>query len=39
MTNTLDLDIEKIIFKKLEKVKRKYPIDEVRGNNVKYNKL
>lgn len=39
MANTLSLDIEKIIFKKLEKVKRKYPVDKARGNNTKYNKL
>jgi len=39
MANTLDLDIEKIIFKKLEKVKRKYPVDKAKGNNTKYNKL
>lgn len=39
MANTLGLDIEKIIFKKLEKVKRKYPVDKARGNNTKYNKL
>lgn len=39
MANTLDLDIEKIIFKKLEKVKEKYPIDKARGNHTKYNKL
>lgn len=39
MANTLDLNIEKIIFKKLEKVKRKYPVDKAKGNNTKYNKL
>ncbi|HNV61812.1 MAG TPA: nucleotide pyrophosphohydrolase [Candidatus Cloacimonas acidaminovorans] len=39
MANTLDLDIEKIIFKKLEKVKIKYPIDKATGNHIKYSKL
>ncbi len=39
MANTLDLNIEKIIYKKLDKVKAKYPIKKSRGNAIKYTKL
>ncbi len=39
MANTLDLDIKKIIFNKLDKVKKKYPVEKAKGNATKYNKL
>ncbi len=39
MTNTLDLDVQKIIFDKLDKVKKKYPVEKSKGNAIKYNKL
>lgn len=39
MTNTLDLDVETIIFDKLEKVKKKYPVEKSKGNATKYNRL
>jgi len=39
MTNSLNLDPEKIIFNKLEKVIKKYPVEKAKGNVIKYNKL
>lgn len=39
MANTLNLDVENIIFKKLEKVKAKYPIEKAKGNATKYTKF
>ena len=39
MANTLDLDVKKIIFSKLEKVKEKYPVEKAKGKATKYNKL
>lgn len=35
----LDLDAEHIIFKKLDKVKAKYPVDKTKGSATKYTKL
>lgn len=39
MSNRLDIDIEQIIFKKLEKVRSKYPVEKAKGNANKYTKL
>jgi NTP pyrophosphatase (non-canonical NTP hydrolase) len=39
MTNSLDLDVEQVIFDKLKKVSQKYPVDKSKGNAIKYNKL
>jgi NTP pyrophosphatase (non-canonical NTP hydrolase) len=39
MANTLDLNIEKIFFNKLEKIKKNYPINKAKGVAIKYNKL
>lgn len=36
---TLDVSIEDIILKKLEKTKKKYPIEKSKGVSTKYNKL
>jgi len=39
MANALDFDIEKIFFNKLDKIKKKYPVEKALGVAVKYNKL
>lgn len=39
MANKLDVDMEEILFAKLEKNKLKYPIDKAKGSAVKYTKL
>lgn len=39
MCNTLDLDPEEIVLKKLEKTKKKYPVDKAKGKATKYNQL
>ena len=39
MVDTLDLDIQEIIFDKLEKNAKKYPIDKSKGNAKKYTEL
>ena len=39
MADTLDVDIEEIVMDKLEKTKRKYPVDKAKGISTKYNKL
>ena len=39
MCNALDLDPEKIVLDKLEKTKKKYPIDKAKGKSTKYTKL
>ena len=35
----LDVDPEAIILKKLEKTKKKYPVEKAKGVSTKYNKL
>jgi NTP pyrophosphatase (non-canonical NTP hydrolase) len=35
----LDVDPEEIILKKLDKTKKKYPVDKAKGVSTKYNKL
>ena len=39
MADVLDVDLEEIAFKKLEKTKAKYPVDKFKGISTKYNKL
>ena len=39
MAIKLDVSPEEIILKKLEKTKRKYPIEKAKGLSTKYNKL
>jgi NTP pyrophosphatase (non-canonical NTP hydrolase) len=35
----LDVDPEEIILKKLDKTKKKYPVDKAKGVSTKYNRL
>ena len=37
--HTLGVDPEKIILKKLDKTRKKYPVDKAKGVSTKYNKL
>lgn len=39
MADRLDVDIEKIVLEKLEKTKKKYPVDKAKGVSTKYDKL
>ena len=39
MDMKLGVDPEEIILKKLEKTKKKYPVDKAKGVSTKYNKL
>lgn len=39
MAMKLDVDPEEIILKKLEKTKKKYPVEKAKGVSTKYNKL
>lgn len=39
MADSLDVDIKIIVMDKLEKTKRKYPVDKAKGISTKYNKL
>ena len=39
MADVLDVDLEEIAFRKLEKTKAKYPVDKFKGISTKYNKL
>lgn len=39
MADELDVDIEEIVLDKLEKTKKKYPIDKAKGTSTKYDKL
>ncbi len=39
MALKLEVDPEEIILKKLEKTKKKYPVEKARGVSTKYNKL
>ena len=39
MASKLEVDPEKIILNKLEKTRKKYPIEKAKGVSTKYNKL
>ena len=39
MAMKLEIDPKEIILKKLEKTKKKYPVDKAKGVSTKYNKL
>lgn len=39
MAMKLEVDPEEIILKKLDKTKKKYPVDKAKGVSTKYNKL
>jgi len=39
MAESMDVDINEIIMKKLEKNGKKYPVDKSKGNSTKYNKF
>lgn len=39
LADRLDVDIEEIVLNKLEKTKRKYPVDKAKGVSTKYDKL
>lgn len=39
MADALDVDLEQIVLEKLEKNRRKYPIEKAKGLAKKYNKL
>ena len=39
MADVLDVDMEEIVLKKLEKTKAKYPVDKAKGVSTKYDKL
>lgn len=39
MADKLGVDPQEIIFKKLDKTRKKYPVDKAKGVSTKYNKL
>lgn len=39
MALKLEVNPEEIIFKKLEKTRKKYPVEKAKGVSTKYNKL
>lgn len=39
MADALNVDLEEIVLKKLEKNKEKYPVDKAKGNSKKYTEL
>lgn len=39
LADRLDVDIEEIVLNKLEKTKKKYPVDKAKGISTKYDKL
>ena len=39
MADVLEVDLEEIALKKLDKTKSKYPVDKFKGISTKYNKL
>lgn len=39
MTDRLQVDLEEIVLKKLEKNRQKYPVEKAKGNSKKYNEL
>ena len=39
LADKLDVELEDIILAKLEKTRKKYPVDKAKGKSTKYNKL
>lgn len=39
MADKLEVDLEEIVLKKLEKNRQKYPVEKAKGNSKKYNEL
>lgn len=39
LAERLDVDVEEIVLNKLEKTKKKYPVDKAKGISTKYDKL
>ena len=39
LADRLGVDVEEIVLDKLEKTKKKYPVDKAKGVSTKYNKL
>ena len=39
MADKLNVDLEDIVLKKLEKNRQKYPVEKAKGNSKKYNEL
>lgn len=39
MADSLQVDLEEIVLKKLEKNRQKYPVEKAKGNSKKYNEL
>ena len=39
LSDKLDVELEDIVLKKLEKTRKKYPIEKAKGVSTKYNKL
>ena len=39
LADRLDVDIEEIVLDKLEKTKKKYPVEKAKGISTKYNQL
>ena len=39
MADRLNVDLEDIVLKKLEKNRQKYPVEKAKGNSKKYNEL
>lgn len=39
MADKLQVDLEEIVLKKLEKNRQKYPVEKAKGNSKKYNEL
>ena len=39
MADRLEVDLEEIVLKKLEKNRQKYPVEKAKGNSKKYNEL
>lgn len=39
LAHKLEVDLEEIVLKKIEKSKKKYPIEKAKGKSTKYNKL
>lgn len=39
LADRLNVDVEEIVLNKLEKTKKKYPVDKAKGKSTKYNKL
>lgn len=39
LADRIDVDIEEIVLDKLEKTKKKYPVEKAKGNSAKYDQL